>query len=447
MSIQERVQSLRALVRLLTEASEVVIKEWEDEERCSPGDFDDIKDAYIPSPALFDARRTVVGACGMCLDLVQDPRCRLMEVGVYYYVSRAMRIVCEAHIADILANAGPEGISVEVISRKIGIDGQKLTRILRCLCSIHIFIEVQPKRFANSHTSQFLRNDDLRCWILTHGLDIYTASDKLPAVLFNPDKTRSTSPNDSAFHEAFGADFWTYMEQGEEQSDGTVKPRPALDIFARAMVGGGRVAAPPLYVDYPWSKLGAATVVDVGGGVGGLSLDLAKRYHSLKFVVEDRSAVIEKASAVWQTELLDAVKNNRVRLLAHDFFAEQPIKGAEVYTMRYILHDWPDAECITILSQLRKAMGPNSRILSIDTMLNTTLGSPLLRSAPPPLPANYGIEHQLTHSRDLNMLTLFNGMERTPEDMCMLAEKAGLKVVKVWECRSSLAITEMRLPL
>ncbi|OCH89739.1 S-adenosyl-L-methionine-dependent methyltransferase [Obba rivulosa] len=445
MSVQERVQNLRTLIRLLVDASEVVIKEWEAEERASPGTLDDISNTYIPSAALFNARRTVVGACGMCADLVQDPRYRLMEIGISFYASRAMRIVCDARIADILADVGSEGMSIYNISKQTGIDEHKLARILRCLCSMHIFVEVKPKHFANSRTSQHLRNDGLRCWVLIHGMEVYTASDKLPAVFYNPSRTHSNSPKDSAFCDAFGTDFWEYMEQGEKQPDGSVKPKPGLDLFARAMVGGGRVAAPPLYVDYPWGDLGAATVVDVGGGVGGMSLDLAKMYPKLNFVVEDRPAVIKKASAVWQAELPKALEDNRVQLLAHDFFTEQPIKCAEVYIMRYILHDWPDAECIAILSQLRKSMGPSSRILSVDTMLNTTLGSPLVNRAPPPLPANYGVEHQLTHSRDLNMLTLLNGMERTPEDMSILAEKAGLKVEKVWECRSSLAITEMRL--
>ncbi|PSN75591.1 S-adenosyl-L-methionine-dependent methyltransferase [Corynespora cassiicola Philippines] len=38
----------------------------------------------------------------------------------------------------------------------------------------------------------------------------------------------------------------------------------------------------------------------------------------------------------------------------------QPIKGACVYYMRNILHDWPDQACYDILSQLKEAMAPDS---------------------------------------------------------------------------------------
>ena len=82
-------------------------------------------------------------------------------------------------------------------------------------------------------------------------------------------------------------------------------------------------------------------------------------------------------------------------------------------------------------------MGSNSRILVADQVMNTTLGFPELAPAPVPLPTNYGSFMRLSHERDLDMLTLFNGIERTPAHLSNLATRAGLKVAKVWECRVS----------
>ena len=90
-------------------------------------------------------------------------------------------------------------------------------------------------------------------------------------------------------------------------------------------------------------------------------------------------------------------------------------------------------------------MTASSRILVTDIVMNTTVGSPLLESAPAPLPANYGSASIFKNMQDLAMLALFNGTERTPEQMGALAARAGLKVVKIWECRSLVSITEMRL--
>ena len=42
-----------------------------------------------------------------------------------------------------------------------------IARLMRCLCSIHIFKEVQPDRFANNHVSAALvGNEPLRAYIV-----------------------------------------------------------------------------------------------------------------------------------------------------------------------------------------------------------------------------------------------------------------------------------------
>ncbi|KAI3325057.1 S-adenosyl-L-methionine-dependent methyltransferase [Xylariaceae sp. AK1471] len=60
---------------------------------------------------------------------------------------------------------------------------------------------------------------------------------------------------------------------------------------------------------YPWGDLKDGTVVDVGGSRGFASFAIARKFPSLSFVVQDLEPV---------------------RLMAHDFFTEQPIAGADV---------------------------------------------------------------------------------------------------------------------
>lgn len=188
MSVAERAEKLRSLIRLLTEASEVVVKEWEAEAECIPLEN---SSSRVPSLELFEARRVVLGACGMCVDIVQDPLLRVAEVVSSFYPAKAMNIAARARVADIVANADPrEGVHIEKISRQAGINDKKLgeplcyflltldcrhpltrmlhtVQLLRCLCSIQIFAEVKTNHFANTSTSQLLvHNESLRCWIL-----------------------------------------------------------------------------------------------------------------------------------------------------------------------------------------------------------------------------------------------------------------------------------------
>ncbi len=88
-------------------------------------------------------------------------------------------------------------------------------------------------------------------------------------------------------------------------------------------------------------------------------------------------------------------------------------------------------------------MGPHSRILVCDQVMNTTLGSPELTSAPAPLPANYGYHTRYSHTRDLAMMSIINGIERTPAEFKDIVERAGLKLQKIWDCRSAVSLVEV----
>lgn len=80
-------------------------------------------------------------------------------------------------------------------------------------------------------------------------------------------------------------------------------------------------------------------------------------------------------------------------------------------------------------------MSPTSRILIADQVMNTTVGYPELASAPAPLPANYGVWNRLADALDIDMMAMFNGVERTPAEFRGLAIRAGLVVTRVWECK------------
>lgn len=67
-----------------------------------------------------------------------------------------------------------------------------------------------------------------------------------------------------------------------------------------------------------------------------MSLDLARLYPDLHFIVQDRPALIEQAKMVWATEYPEALAS-RVSLTPHDFFQVNPVKGADAYLLRYIM--------------------------------------------------------------------------------------------------------------
>ena len=105
-------------------------------------------------------------------------------------------------------------------------------------------------------------------------------------------------------------------------------------------------------------------LVDVGGGQGHVSRALAIHDSSIQCIVED----VPDAVAQGQQDLpLDL--HGRVGFQAHDFFAEQPVKGADVYLLRLVLHDWSDKYAKKILEALVPALKPGATVMVQDRVV------------------------------------------------------------------------------
>lgn len=124
-----------------------------------------------------------------------------------------------------------------------------------------------------------------------------------------------------------------------------------------------------------------------------------------RLVLQERAHVVELA----KSRGLGA--DGRVEAQAHDFFTEQPIKGARAYYMRSVLHDWPDDKCLEILAQLKAAMEPGySKIILNEYVMKDENADwrPV--------------------SLDLLMMTLVSARERSERDWRALIARAGLKI-------------------
>lgn len=92
------------------------------------------------------------------------------------------------------------------------------------------------------------------------------------------------------------------------------------------------------------------------------------------------------------------------------------MKGARVYYMRGVLHDWPDAEAVKILRQLKPAMDRStSKLLVHDHVLSE----------------DYCHNPQTT-AYDLTMMVKIAGLERSEAMWRSLMDQAGFRIVKIW---------------
>jgi hypothetical protein len=154
-------------------------------------------------------------------------------------------------------------------------------------------------------------------------------------------------------------------------------------------------------------------MVDIGGGRGELLLEVQAHYPSLQasqLIVQEFNAAI------------DDVPNVRLMEWNYKISAEQPIRGARVYSLQHILHNLPDLDAVALVQKLARAMGAKSRLLIIEYAKNLTYTN--------------------LHS---SMIALYGGRERSSAEWRKLAGICGLRVsFEKYEIAGE-SLVEMRL--
>lgn len=199
-----------------------------------------------------------------------------------------------------------------------------------------------------------------------------------------------------AWEEEFGAPFWETLGADSELTE-------AFDHAMSVHAGG---FGPWLAEAHDWSD--TRHVVDVGGGTGEIVASLVRSHSHLRATVLDLPATIGRTESLTEQRGI----RDRVEVVGGSFFEPLPA-GADAYLLAHILHDWPDAEAVQLLRGCAEAVAPGGSILVLDRIVPEGAG------ARTPLPVS---------QRDLAMLVLLGGKERTEEAFRELGQRASLRL-------------------
>jgi hypothetical protein len=313
-----------------------------------------------------------------------------------YQLSAAVSVAAELGIADLLAQ-GPKTSAELAASTKT--HPHTLYRLLRALAAAGVFHEGEAKSFSLTPISEGLRSDakpSMRPQAILVGRSYYPKTWNTLG--------HSIRTGENAFEHAYGKGLWEWRAEHPEESK----------IFDASMTGGSEVMLQAMLDGYDFS--GFSTVMDVGGGQGALISAILSKNHGPKGILFDQPHVVTG-------ELLPPDVAARCQVVGGDFFKELPA-GADAITMKWILHDWPDKECIDILKVTRKAIAPGGKLL----VLERVVAGP-----------NEGRGIKFA---DLTMMVLPGGMERTPEEFSTLLAAGGFRLDRIVYTHTGMNVIE-----
>lgn len=120
---------------------------------------------------------------------------------------------------------------------------------------------------------------------------------------------------------------------------------------------------------YDWDAMGSAPIVDVSGAKGHFALALAEKFQNLNVVVQDTAPVVHGSKLALQ---------GRVTSMPHDIFEAQPV-CADVFLLRWVLHNWSDDLCVRILQAQVPALKKGARVILQEAFLPERNSVPLCK--------------------------------------------------------------------
>lgn len=312
---------------------------------------------------------------------------QMLKIITGFWISRGVYALAKLGIPDLLKD-GPK--TADELASATNTHSQSLFRVLRALASVGI-VTSEGDRFGLTPLSETLVTDapgSLRWFAVSElGQEHYPAWGNL---------MQSLKTGEIAFDHLFGMDVWKYFSQNPEDA-------ATFNNSMSAMTAVVNEAITQL-CDFSSYK----SLVDVGGGHGGLITGILKSNPNLRGVLFDSPEVIEGARA----KIEAAGLADRCETVSGDFFKAVP-SGGDAYIMKWIIHDWDDQKAITILKNCRTHMEANSKLILVDCVVPE------------------GDEPHFSKFIDLNMLVMTGGKERTEKEFAELLSAAGFKLLRV----------------
>jgi hypothetical protein len=252
------------------------------------------------------------------------------------------RLIYESIRAGLLDALDTAPREAAAIAADLGLHAETTNRFLRALASLGLCRQVSATAFESTEMGARLKtgaSGSLRGMAMLWGDRIWSSLETIGGTLRNGEPGR-----------------------GNGDFSGMHADPEASDIFNRAMAEQSQPIARAVASACDFSGFGS--VMDVGGGYGALLIEVLRANPALKGMVYDLEAIGPGA----RRYLEEAGVGAQAGFVGGSFFESVP-RGADCLLIKYILHDWSDSDCLTILRNCRAALEPGAAALVIERIV------------------------------------------------------------------------------
>lgn len=321
------------------------------------------------------------------------PQALLAQMSMGFIISQGISVAAKLYIADYLKDGAKTAAELAALTAT---HEPSLYRLMRALTSVGIFQNEAGGRYSNSPLSELLRSD--------HAESFRAAAHMIcdrEHWHAHGNMLHSVKTGEIAFEHTFGQTVFPYFAQNPE----------VAEVFDNAMTSFSVPTANAVVAAYDFSE--AKTIADIGGGHGLLLSTVLKNAPQAKGILFDQPQVVAGAPV-----------SENIETVSGDFFSAIPVE-ADIYLMKFIIHDWNDEQSITILQNLAKSAQTGTRVLLVESVVEEDDSIP-----------------SMSKVMDLNMLAMTGGKERTAKEYAALFEKTGFRLTQVVPTPSPMQIVE-----
>ena len=310
----------------------------------------------------------------------------------------------ELGVADHLSS-GPK--TADELAVLVQCDGDALHRALRAAAACNLVRLDKRGRFHTTRLLEPMRSADPDA---TADWCRYIGSPSLQVAWADLAETIRSGQN--GFHRINGMTTFEWFDAHPDEGR----------RFASGLGGLTRAEAHMIIAAYGFPATGI--VCDIAGGAGVLLGEILRARPGLRGVLVEAPLVLAEAAAY----LASIGLADRVQLVEGDLFGRIEA-AADIYLLKWILHDWDDATCERIIKNVASAMPSGARLVAIEGNQDRNE------------------VHQRFSMIDLQMLTMTEGgRERSGGEMEQLLTNGGLHPLGTRRTATDLLLLEATNP-